>query len=416
MLTRDLLRYRIAAGNAKPSFIETRDPSHLNFASQLIAVYTDGCGSKRMDVEAAAAQIVNAKRDLKLARGLQKILEDRCEYSSCSDYDYPALRQALFARSAELFKNSELPEDISVYHDKVMEREEILSNGIYADLPENERLTGIKKIFPSELLERYNTSLVQSLLLFSSELEAEIVEEDPAELRRLFKYLKFFRLLCTAEAVADKKNKKQPQVIRLKIDGPASILENSLKYGLQLASFFPALCRLKKWKISSAIKVRERNLKLKLDETSGLKCHYTNFGAYIPEEIKMFQSCFNQMETTWQIIDRAPYIKAEENRLIFPDFSFRNTATGQELDLELFHQWHAGQITERLDYLAKHPEIELLIGVDRACVKGDEELQERIKKTEGCFLFSKFPGVENVRKQLDKWKMRELDKPPSWMM
>ena len=87
-------------------------------------------------------------------------------------------------------------------------------------------------------------------------------------MRRLFKYLKFFRLLCTAEAVADKKNKKQPQVIRLKIDGPASILENSLKYGLQLASFFPALCRLKKWKISSAIKVRERNLKLKLDENT----------------------------------------------------------------------------------------------------------------------------------------------------
>ena len=298
MLTRDLLRYRIATGNAKPSFIETRDPSLLNFASQLIAVYTDGCGSKRMDVEAAAAQIVNAKRDLKLARGLQKILEDRCEYSSCSDYDYPALRQALFARSAELFKNSELPEDISVYHDKVMEREETLSSGIYADLPENEQLTGIKKIFPSELLERYNTSLVQSLLLFSSELEAEIAEEEPAELRRLFKYLKFFRLLCTAEAVADKKNKKQPQVIRLKIDGPASILENSLKYGLQLASFFPALCRLKKWKISSAIKVRERNLKLKLDETSGLKCHYTNFGAYIPEEIKMFQSCFNLVVTS----------------------------------------------------------------------------------------------------------------------
>ena len=409
MLTRDLLRCRTAGGIARPSFVDPRDPQLLHFASELIRLYTENIGSKRADVESAAAQIVNAKRDLKLSRGIRKILEDRCEYSSCHDYDYPALRRALFTRTAELFRNAELPESIEVFHERAIEGEEILARGVYADLPENELLTGVRKIFPAELLERYNTSLVQTLLLFSSEIEAEIAADDPAELRRVFKYLKFFRLLCRAELVSGKKEKNTVPLIRLKIDGPASILENSLKYGLQLASFFPALCRLKQWRIASEVKVQERTLKLKLDETSGLKCHYSNFGAYIPEEIKMFHDAFNRMETTWKIIDRVPYLKMENNELIFPDFSFHNSATGREFDLELFHPWHAGRIAERLDALAAHPESTLLIGVDRACVKNDEALQERIKATDGCFLFRNFPGVENVRKELDAREMRDTE-------
>ena len=407
MLTRDLLRCRTAGGIARPSFVDPRDPQLLHFASQLIALYAGNIGSKRADVESAAAQIVNAKRDLKLARGIQKILEDRCSYSSSDDCDYPALRRALFTRTAALFREAELPGSIETFHERAIEGEEILARGVYADLPENERLTGMKKIFPSELLERYNTSLVQSLLLSSSELEAEIAEEDPAELRRVFKYLKFFRLLCRAELVPGKKEKNAPPRIRLKIDGPASILENSQKYGLQLASFFPALCRLKRWRIASEVKVQERSLKLKLDETSALKCHYANFGAYIPEEIRMFHDAFRKMETTWKIIDRVPYLRMKNNQLIFPDFSFRNSATGREFDLELFHPWHAGRIAERLDELASDPAGTLLIGVDRACVRGDDALQERIRAADGCFLFRNFPGVENVRKALDAREMRD---------
>ena len=65
-----------------------------------------------------------------------------------------------------------------------------------------------------------------------------------------------------------------------------------------------------------------------------------------------------------------------------------NTETGEVIN-----------IAERLDALAAHPESTLLIGVDRACVRNDEALQERIRATDGCFLFRNFPGVENVRKQ-----------------
>lgn len=400
MLTRDLLRYKVTGCYAKPSFVATDDPALLEFATQLIAIHEESVGCRREELEENIARMTALWRDVKLARGLAKILNDRCTFSECLEQDYPALRHDLFLRTARLLADENCPDNPASFREKVMEGETVLQNEIYADLPENERLLSLKKTFPRELLERYNLSLVQSLLLFSEGLECQVSAEDPALLRRLFKYLKFFRLLFSAE-LADGRKKGAVPMIRLKIDGPASILENSTKYGLQLASFFPAICTLKAWKASSGLKLRDKPLRLALDETSKLVCPYTNFGAYIPDELKMFQDYFNGKAASWRLVQRSAYLRMEGNRLAFPDFRFRSD-DGAEFDLELFHQWHKGPLTERMDYLEKHPETPLLLGVDRACLKGDDSLKERFSKLRGCFLFSSFPGVENVVKHLEE--------------
>ena len=70
--------------------------------------------------------------------------------------------------------------------------------------------------------------------------------------------------------------------------------------------------------------------------------------------------------------------------------------------MELFHQWHKTPLKERLDYLEKHPETPLILGADRVCMKQDEELKERFSALPGNFLFSAFPGVENMLKALEK--------------
>lgn len=399
MLTRDLLRYKVTGGCAKPSFVATDDPALLEFATQLITIHEESAGCRREELEENIARMTALWRDVKLARGLAKILNDRCIFSECLEQDYPALRHDLFLRTARLLADENCPADPASFREKVMEGETVLQNEIYVDLPENERLLSLKKTFPRELLERYNLSLVQSLLLYSEGLECQVSAEDPALLRRLFKYLKFFRLLFSAELAEERKKGAVP-MIRLKIDGPASILENSTKYGLQLASFFPAICTLKTWKASSGLKLRDKPLRLTLDETSKLVCPYTNFGAYIPDELKMFQDYFNGKATSWRLVQRSAYLRMEGNRLAFPDFRFRSD-DGAEFDLELFHQWHKGPLTERMDYLEKHPETPLLLGVDRACLKGDDALKERFSKLRGCFLFSSFPGVENVVKHLE---------------
>ena len=190
-------------------------------------------------------------------------------------------------------------------------------------------------------------------------------------------------------------------MIRLHIDGPASILDNSTRYGLQLASFFPAVCSMRLWQVSCGLKLRTRSLRLRLDESSRLVCHYTNFGAYIPEEFKMFQEYFQQTpDRGWHLIPRESYLKLEGNLLTFPDFRFRSDS-GTEIDVELFHQWHKTPLEERLDYLERHPETPLILGADRACLKPDEALKQRFTALPGNFLFSSFPGVENVIKALN---------------
>ena len=73
--------------------------------------------------------------------------------------------------------------------------------------------------------------------------------------------------------------------------------------------------------------------------------------------------------------------------------------------MELFHEWHKHELTQRLAYLEKHPEIPLLLGTDRSCLKKDAVLEERFRSREGNFLFSNFPGVENVMKALEKYRL-----------
>jgi predicted nuclease of restriction endonuclease-like RecB superfamily len=134
--------------------------------------------------------------------------------------------------------------------------------------------------------------LAQSPLLYSSRLDAEVSDSDPAKLRRLFKYLKFFRLLAKISLLDDDSkgvegSEVEARRFALRVDGPASIFESSNKYGLSASQLLPALIQVSEWKIDCEVKMRERVLRLKLDQTSGLVSHYSNFGAYIPEEASM---------------------------------------------------------------------------------------------------------------------------------
>lgn len=401
MLTRELLRYKISGTQVKPSFIPVDKERLLVLAERVIAVYVNAVGRSRGELNGELERLSAASAEVKLARGLAKIMLDRSDFSACAEQDFPAARHALFQRSAALLRSEKCPEEPAAFRELLMRDEVVLRSAVYPDLPENERLLAVKKTFPKELLERYNMVLAQSLMLSSARLDCRLAADEPAKLRNLFKYLKFFRLLF--RAARDNKT----GMIHLVIDGPASILDNGPRYGLQLASFFPAVCVLKHWHVDCELKLRTRTLRLTLDESSRLVCHYTHFGAYIPEEFRLFQDYFRRTPGLgWTLAPRGTYLTLDHGELAFPDFRFRS-ASGLEVDVELFHQWHRTPLAARLDYLDRHPDTPLLAGVDRACLKQAPELQARLQDRRDAFLFSSFPGVENVVKALNRFAARE---------
>ena len=402
MLTKDLIRARLSGDTVKPQFVRTDDPEILRYAEALILLYGEGEGATAAELDESAAALAAAFRDKKLAEGLHKTVRDRAEFSLPADCDYPAARVELFRGTAALLRSGVAPESLddvkTAVFASVPSAAETFAQGIYCDLPECERLLPMKKMLVREVPERYNVSLVQSLLLFASKLTVTIpAKSEPAFLRRLFRYMKFFRLLFTAEMTGK-------DAIRLTFDGPASVLEHSAKYGLQIASFFPAVCQLPQWSIAAEVMWKEHPRKLKLDESSGLVSHYANFTAYQPEEIRMFADYFRTSRTGWTLDDMPGWIPLGGQALLFPDFVFRDES-GREYPMELFHLWHAHQLEQRLAWCEEHPERNLLLGVDRSLLKKDGVLKERLEASEYFqthgFLFRDFPGVEKVAKLLD---------------
>lgn len=404
MLTRDLLRFRNLSGYAKPSFLAADDRKILDLAGEILEFWRAGTDGFRKETETAISSFSAKWSDMKLPKGLSKVVSDAASFSGDDSASWVDDREKLFRSSAELLK-SDLPLDPAGFRQMVFQRAGLLyrESPIYADLPDFEKILAVPDWSPQELIARYNCVLVQSLLLYSSSLEISAEEPDPAKLRRFFKQLRFLRLLATVSMEQDRQGNAKR--IRIYIDGPASILENGTKYGLQLAAFFPAVLPLEQWKISCRIKPGLHELKLNLDSKSNLKGTFGRFSAYIPEEIRMFVNLFRQTSADWKIVpDAPPFLRTGGQGFLFPDLSF--TDGNRMIHLELFHKWHESQWKERLAFLEENPDFPMIAGLDRSLFPRKEGGELAIKQHplygKKIFLFSGFPGVERVLKLLQE--------------
>ena len=99
---------------------------------------------------------------------------------------------------------------------------EAVEGGLFADFKNEQRLVEFKDITPERLLQRYNVALAQSVLLRAVGVEVYVRREPPVKLRRLFRLIKFHRLVCDVESTG-------PDAYRFKLDGPLSLFTATQK-------------------------------------------------------------------------------------------------------------------------------------------------------------------------------------------
>ena len=369
MLTKDLLRYKIQKGQILPQFVNPADNRLLAIAEQLIAVFEASPDKPRVTLLESSKQIIDSTPEAPIVkRGLEKLLLDRTEFDTAPNEELIAFRHKLFTETSRLLSQEEF-EDYEDYQQKVLrimadsspiEKTE-LGAKLYADLPSNQPVLAFNTLSAGRLLHRYNAAQVQGLLLHCNTLTLKLADSMTAELRQLFKYLRFNQLLSTI--------RKEEELYQITVDGPLNLFYKTKRYGMNLANFFIAVLHQPKWELTAEIQFRNKQrYRLSIDDSCGIKPISQQFLAYIPEDIQLFQTMLRNKTDEWQIRPGSQFLPLAGDFYCFPDYQLVHKS-GVETAIELFHPWHQGHLIARLNTLAEQKDVSLILGVSKELEK-----------------------------------------------
>jgi len=359
VLTSDLLRTRIQGRRIAPSFIDPSSERLNGRADELLQIFTRAAAESwtRGQLTAGVREVEGTATDHKLIRGLAKVLTDACTFETISPLPPAELRARVFAHAArtgplalragltgrrtadtvlaEIGAELPPPEGGGAWTPAALQR------ALYADLKDEQLLT--ERAGPRDaraLLHRYNTALVQALLLRASRVEVSLTRPAPKRVRQLVRYLKFFQLMFRMS--------REDGQVDLVVDGPQSLLRQSTRYGLQLATFFPAvLLQPGAWSLEAELRWGKRNLRkqLLLSSARGLVSHYRDRGAWRSNIEQWFEERFTAAQTDWVMGPGEPLNLGQQSVLV-PDFTFRKD--GRVGHLDIVGYWRRGYLRKRL--------------------------------------------------------------------
>jgi predicted nuclease of restriction endonuclease-like RecB superfamily len=396
MLTRDLLRFKLDGGRIIPRLLKPT-PGNVDLAERLVAFWRAGVGARRGELEDQLTPLLHQSRALLVARGLSRLVEDECEFTaptSCAD-----VRTRALAASAHLLRTpaATADEHRAACAQLLELAPDTLAAGLYADLPDSEVLESAPEIAPRPLIERYNLALCQGLLLGAKSLSVEVDDADTGLRRRLLKALRFRRLL--AEVAQD------GPTLKLEVSGPASVLDQSTRYGLQLALFLPALACARSWRARAEIAATSRaggkqRGALELSHELGLVGDSAFLG-HVPDELKGLDAALRERFPAWRI-DEPRLLPLPSGELVVPDLQL--TVDGRTVAVELFHRWHATALARRLDQLERGLLPRFIVGVDRALAKTTTcaPLVAGAIFAKGGFLFTEIPTPRAIGEAVER--------------
>jgi len=384
MLTGDLVRARVKGPDLLPSFVKVDAAARLERAAELLALFDEAAreGWTRGTLVAACRELEGTDPDHKVTKGFAKVLLDRCEFETVCPGDPAELRFAVFERAAAGGPLARRPGptgrrtaasvldaiagEMGETDDGRTWDADSLGRALYADLKDEQQLTRFRGFDDATaLLHRYNVALVQALLLKGIELTLRLRRPDPKRVRQLFRWMKFQQLMFRAEMSGDD--------LILKVDGPQSLLRQSTRYGLKLASFFPAiLLQQGDWWMEAQVswgRATRTGKRLQIDASAGLRSHLRDTGTWRSRAEVWFEERFEALDCGWtcgpgQLLDLG------DQRVVVPDFTFEKG--GRTAHLDIVGYWRTGYLDKRLKATPDH----VLLAVSRRLI-GDKSKAAR---------------------------------------
>ena len=394
MLTGDLIRYSIDNSHIYPLFISRKESvRYLGIGQELIDIFADHAGKRRKELSEALELFESTSIEYKIYRGLAKLLLDRCTFSSPWEGNYAHLRQNVFERAQKAYpivlepdllhqttKMNILKDVAENFPDSPERIEEFL----YGDLLENQILIGMEQeIGPQELLRRYNLALAQGVLYRAVRMRIWIRQS----FKTVFRYIKLAQLIHEIHPVAT-------GGYEILLDGPASVLRHTRKYGVHMARFLPGLLLAKGWHMSALIDTEKGPKTFTLDDFCGLHTYYREEHPFDSSIEEKFFNAFQATQTEWQIERESEIIDLKETVFI-PDFTLTHP-DGRVRHMEIVGFWTPEYLEKKLSKLKKANRQDLIIAVNETLNCSKEDFN-------GQFIFYKTGiRIPNILKLLEK--------------
>jgi uncharacterized protein len=367
MLPTELLIHRFSGEAIVPKRLEL-DESTLATAQELITIFDQAKGQTKGELSRQLLEMEGEDTDYRMKRGLAHLLMGGfSEFATVSPLDPPMLRDRVFALAATAIpspmQTTQTLLQVAANLTQELGHEVLptqITQGLYADLPDNQILTAFESPTPDALIHRYNLSQVQGVFYRASHVQIDAHRNDPGEYKLLFRYLKLFQLMTYIEGDAD-------TGFTLTIDGPTSLFQASTRYGLAMAKLLPALLHVTKWSLTSDLQVKDtyngtiRKARFTLDTNCGLVSHYPPGKTYDSMLEQGFVERWEKVKTVWKLereVDLIPIpgsVMIPDFRLVHPD--------GRTYLLEIVGYWRTEYLQKKFAQVQKSGRSDLILAV-----------------------------------------------------
>jgi predicted nuclease of restriction endonuclease-like RecB superfamily len=368
MLTREqaIAEYDLSRGLIIPDRLSVKSHArYVEYAERMLDVYRRGAGITRRELHRRVADVFAEEDDCPQKRidAFCKLLDDAGEFERDRRGHAAALRREVFRRAAplhplvrssdRLFENGEARVKMQIAESLGRPWADI-EGSLFADVIEFHRLQSFAGYPDSRaLLSRYNVAQVQAALFDAQTLSVWA----RADFKTILRYAKLARLMHTIVRL-------ETGEYLFRLDGAASIVRATRRYGAALARFLPALVACRGWRMHAVIQARSGTWRLGLDLCSeeGLSSHLPppeEFDSHLEEDFALRWGA--EPREGWTLVREGEVLHAGQ-KVFVPDFVFRHE-DGRVVLMEIVGFWTPEYLEAKLATLRTFGRQRILLAV-----------------------------------------------------
>jgi len=379
MLTSEQSIVEFNSGRAIPDRLTQNTHRHYTeYARGMLSVYRDGIGRQRCWLHRQIESLFADEPDCPVRRiqAFCKLLDDKSVYQTDPQGKAAKLRLQVFSEAGRFHPLVEHADRLFEYDEKKIKTtladklgisQEQLEQNLYSDVIDFQQLEQFDGYPDAQaLLSRYNVAQLQACL-YKAECITVSASDD---FKTILRYAKLARLLHEIVRL-------NSSSYRITFSGPASVLHETRRYGINFAMFLPALLACKGWQMTALVQTPwNRPAQLILSDRDGFTSHLPSPNEFDSTLEESFAGKFGTRRNGWQLI-REGEILHDHQKTFVPDFTFRHD-DGTEVLMEIVGFWTPEYLAHRRQTLQQFRHHRIIIAVPEKSLRDGATIGENV--------------------------------------